>query len=189
MHLKSKIIVCFFCSFVFSTRGDLVSYELIDEASKEYAEGVLNSFIPTAPNCPYDLEMYSMQYETIDQFGNVNVSKFGDRNDGAGGFINIAQGAKKVVFSGKIIVDKLIYIPLENIDLSKYVEGYNKSSYVYDVYGVCNHTGGTSGGHYFAYVKNANGKWYCFNDMDVTPITDSSNIITNKCYCVFMRKR
>ena len=85
--------------------------------------------------------------------------------------------------------NKNVSIPLENIDLSKYVEGYNKSSYVYDVYGVCNHTGGTSGGHYFAYVKNANGKWYCFNDMDVTPITDLSNIITNKCYCVFMRKR
>ena len=85
--------------------------------------------------------------------------------------------------------NKTISIPLENINLSKYVEGYNKSSYIYDVYGVCNHTGGTSGGHYFAYVKNANGKWYCFNDMDVTPITDLSNIITNKCYCVFMRKR
>ena len=85
--------------------------------------------------------------------------------------------------------NKTISIPLENINLSKYVEGYNKSSYIYDVYGVCNHTGGTSGGHYFAYVKNANGKWYCFNDMDVTPMTDLSNIITNKCYCVFMRKR
>ena len=82
-----------------------------------------------------------------------------------------------------------IDFPLVDLDLSKYCMGYNNMEYIYDLYGVCNHTGGTSGGHYFAYVKNANGKWYCFNDMDVTPMTDLSNIITNKCYCVFMRKK
>ena len=74
MDLKSKIVVCFLCSFIFSDRGDLISYELIDGASKEYAQGVLNSFIPTAPNCPYDLEMYSLEYETIDQFGNIEIA-------------------------------------------------------------------------------------------------------------------
>ena len=45
------------------------------------------------------------------------------------------------------------------MDLSKYVKGYDKKSYVYDLYGICNHGGNTWGGHYTAYVKNADNNW------------------------------
>jgi len=82
----------------------------------------------------------------------------------------------------------LITFPLENLDLSKYVCGYNQSSYVYDLYGVCNHSGNVLGGHYTAFVKNANEKWYHFNDTNVTEIANDS-IITPKAYCFFYRKK
>jgi ubiquitin carboxyl-terminal hydrolase 8 len=83
----------------------------------------------------------------------------------------------------------LVDFPLENLDLSKYVIGYKKEQYIYDLYGICNHSGGVSGGHYTASVKNANGKWYHYNDRDVSEIKELSKLISPKAYCLFYRKK
>jgi ubiquitin C-terminal hydrolase len=84
---------------------------------------------------------------------------------------------------------KMVTFPLENLNLSKYVIGYKKNNYIYDLYGICNHSGSTHGGHYTAFVKNANGKWYHFNDTDVKEITNLDCLITTKAYCLFYRKK
>lgn len=81
----------------------------------------------------------------------------------------------------------LVSTPLTNVDFTKYVKGYNKHTYIYELYGVCNHHGGVSGGHYTAFVKNANDKWYHFNDTDVKEIA-STHIVTPQSYCFFYRK-
>ncbi len=83
---------------------------------------------------------------------------------------------------------QLITAPLTNADFSKYVKGYNQNSYVYDLFGVGNHSGGVMGGHYTAYIKNANGKWYSFNDTNVNEIKED-NIISVQTYCLFYRKK
>jgi ubiquitin C-terminal hydrolase len=83
----------------------------------------------------------------------------------------------------------LVDFPLEGLNLSKYVIGYNKDSYVYDLYGVCNHGGVTQGGHYTAFVKNANGKWYHFNDTSVAEVGIKESIISPKAYVLFYRKK
>jgi ubiquitin C-terminal hydrolase len=84
-----------------------------------------------------------------------------------------------------------ITFPFENLDLSNYVIGYKKNSYVYDLYGVCNHSGNVLGGHYTSYVKNANNKWYHFNDTIISEIPDNnlSSIISPRAYCLFYRKK
>jgi ubiquitin C-terminal hydrolase len=83
----------------------------------------------------------------------------------------------------------MVDFPIENLNLSKYVIGYNKDSYVYDLYGVCNHSGSSLGGHYTSFVKNANGKWYHYNDTSVQEVALTNQIISSKAYCFFYRKR
>jgi len=83
----------------------------------------------------------------------------------------------------------LLTFPLQDLDLRKYVIGYKKETYIYDLYGICNHSGGVQGGHYTAFIKNANGKWYHFDDTNVVEVTNLDHLITPKAYCFFYRKK
>ena len=85
-------------------------------------------------------------------------------------------------------IQKLVNFPIENLDLRKYVTGYKKNDYIYSLYGIANHTGGTAGGHYYAYVKNANGKWYNFNDTSVKEMK-IFDLISPKAYLLFYSKK
>jgi ubiquitin C-terminal hydrolase len=77
----------------------------------------------------------------------------------------------------------------ERLDLSRYVKGYKPSSFVYDLYAVCNHRGGPMGGHYTAYVRPHGGDaWYEFNDTVVRRI-GASSVVTADAYCLFYRKK
>jgi ubiquitin C-terminal hydrolase len=86
-------------------------------------------------------------------------------------------------------LNHVIQFPLENLDLSKYVKGYHPESYKYDLFGVCNHTGGVSGGHYTAFVKNLSGQWIHYNDSLIEVIQNPASIVSSMAYCLFYRKK
>lgn len=84
---------------------------------------------------------------------------------------------------------KMVDTPITDLDLSDYVVSKNENEkYIYDLYGVCNHSGTSNGGHYTANIKNANGKWYNFNDLSIREISESE-VITQNAYCLFYRKK
>jgi len=86
-------------------------------------------------------------------------------------------------------INNIIQFPLVDLNLSKYVKGYNPDRYVYDLFGVCNHIGSVSGGHYTAFVKNVSGEWIHYNDNVVEIVPDPNIIISPMAYCLFYRKK
>ena len=86
-------------------------------------------------------------------------------------------------------INKHVDFPIDNLDLTQYVHGYNKESFVYDLYGVCNHMGSLQGGHYTAFVRNYANQWIHYDDETNQKVKDLSTLVSPSAYCLFYRKK
>lgn len=84
-------------------------------------------------------------------------------------------------------IHAFVEAPLHGADFSRYVCGYNRRQYVYELYGVIMHMGNVFSGHYVCNVRNDAGEWFQFNDASVTPVKDD-DVVNQHAYCFFYRK-
>ena len=81
----------------------------------------------------------------------------------------------------------LVEFPLDDLDMSSYIIGYNSDKYLYELVGVCNHMGSINGGHYTSFSKK-NDKWTLYNDSQ-SHLVKPENVISNNAYCLFYKKK
>ena len=80
--------------------------------------------------------------------------------------------------------DSFIKYPLNNLDLSNFIENNEEINTKYDLYAVIQHHGEIDQGHYTAICK-LNDMWVLFNDSLLSKI---NNPITNDAYLLFYKK-
>uniref|UniRef100_A0A8C6XGC6 Ubiquitin carboxyl-terminal hydrolase n=1 Tax=Naja naja TaxID=35670 RepID=A0A8C6XGC6_NAJNA len=75
-------------------------------------------------------------------------------------------------------LDTVVDFPIRDLNMSEFVCDPAASPYVYDLIAVSNHYGGLGVGHYTAYAKNKiNGKWYYFDDSNVSPASEEQIVV------------
>lgn len=74
------------------------------------------------------------------------------------------------------------------LDLSPFVVGYNPSDFIYDLIGICAHSGNVSNGHYTAFVKK-NSDWFFCNDELIQLVENKQFLKIKEAYCLFYVKK
>jgi len=72
-------------------------------------------------------------------------------------------------------LDHTITIPL-NLNIAQFIKNgqRNPNQHAYDLIGVVVQSGGTIGGHYWAYVRDLSNQWYNCNDSNITKVNYSA---------------
>jgi ubiquitin carboxyl-terminal hydrolase 8 len=93
---------------------------------------------------------------------------------------------QRMTWDGKKINTLVNYT--HELELKKYMCGYKKKEYMYELFGVCNHSGSPTNGHYTAFVKKED-NWFFCDDEQIQLVNDKKHIITPYAYCLFYMKK
>ena len=83
--------------------------------------------------------------------------------------------------------NKVVEFPIEGLEMDRFTLA---GGGVYDLCGVTNHYGSMSFGHYTAYVWSPHKeKWFYFDDSNVSPVRETSQIVSQASYVLFYKRR
>jgi ubiquitin C-terminal hydrolase len=84
--------------------------------------------------------------------------------------------------------DQLIEFPIDDLDISKFiVSESDRKDARYELFGVSQHFGSLSSGHYTAFCRNR-GNWYTFDDAHVSKGT-KDQAVSSAAYLLFYRRK
>ncbi|VDK38235.1 unnamed protein product [Taenia asiatica] len=83
----------------------------------------------------------------------------------------------------------LVHFPLTSLDMKTYLsKEANCVNTIYDLYGVVNHMGRLDAGHYYAFIRVEDGRWFRVNDMQYSEVREES-VVTPHAYILFYQRR
>lgn len=85
-------------------------------------------------------------------------------------------------------INTKIVFPIEELNLDNFIIS-NEFPKKFELFAICNHYGDASHGHYTAYCKNQNSCWFYFNDEHVEKKTDLNEMVTEKAYILFYKRK
>lgn len=84
--------------------------------------------------------------------------------------------------------DRNVKFPLENLDLSSYVEEKNERGEIFDLVAMVIHYGSIDHGHYICFRK-IDDQWYVFNDANVRKMAKIDTMLNGSVYYVIYKRR
>ena len=84
-------------------------------------------------------------------------------------------------------IDKFIDFPVRKCTFPNLVEKQSDTKAVYELVAIGNHSGSVGGGHYWAYTRGTNGRWYEYDDETVCEIDISTLVSRRAYYLVYVR--
>jgi len=84
-----------------------------------------------------------------------------------------------------------IEFPINDLDISKYCEGYDSQNCKLKLLAVGCHRGNLMAGHYFSICRHKNGRWYTYNDDTVSEFDISlhQNMLFKDGYILIYEKK
>lgn len=97
-------------------------------------------------------------------------------------------------YGGRRKISSLISFPLHDLDMREWLNPQSceqGEDCLYDLRAICNHSGSSSGGHYYCFACDENSgkeEWLEYNDSSVYPL-DESSLVRDTAYVLFYQRR